>query len=899
MYNRNDPCGQEGPIFRREEGAVIGRTIAHYKITAKIGEGGMGVVYKARDTHLDRFIAIKILPPERVASPDRKRRFVQEAKSASALNHPNIIHIYDIDSANGIDFMVMEYVPGKTLDELIPRKGMPLNQTLKVAVQVADALTAAHQAGIVHRDLKPGNIMVGDDGRVRVLDFGLAKLTEADPESDETRTAVAGSAPHTEEGTILGTVSYMSPEQAKGRAVDARSDIFSFGSVLYEMVTGRRAFRGDSAMSTLGAIIHKDPEPLGIEIPHEVNKLITRCLRKDLGRRFQHMDDIKIALEELKEESDSGTLARAPGAVRTERRAVPLRLIGAAAVVVLLAAAGWFWFERYRPTAEEAPLTAVPLTSFPGNEQTPTLSPDGNQVAFSWDGEAQDNYDIYVQVIGSGEPLQRTTDPAFDWAPAWSPDGREIVFLRYWREGRLAVVSIPPLGGQERMLLELPITPDWPRDMLLWGAPTWSTDGEWVASTSLADGLVLSRAGSEVAHTVTDLPGGMELYPTFAPDGRSLAFVWMAGWGNTDLHVLSLTPGLQADGEPKRLTAGMRLINKPQWTQDGREIIFSAATEAGMGLWRIEAAGISPPRRLALVGEDAWSPSVSRDGRRLVYERRTANSSVWRLSLGSEGSAAERIISSTRSDESPSYSPDGTRIVFSSTRSGSWEIWRAEADGSSAVQLTSLGRYSSNPDWSPDGKQIVFGSTGGDGYDVCIVGAEGGVVECLIEGQDTHAQPSWSPDPEWIYFRSNQSGTDQIWRIPSQGGDAVQVTKDGAAFARVSPDGSELYFTRGDYGSFELWRMPVAGGSATRVDVPSIYDWRFEIAGECLYFTTPLEGGTYPVVSLDLSSGETEEIARISFSPWARFSMSPDGRWLTYDQLEQSSSDLMLVENFR
>jgi serine/threonine protein kinase len=237
---------------------MIGRTISHYQITEKIGEGGMGVVYKARDTHLDRFVAIKILPTEKVADPDRKARFVREAKSASALNHPNIVHIYDIDQQDGIDFMAMEFVAGKTLGQLIPHKGMLLNEALRVAVQVADALAAPHEAGIVHRDLKPGNILVGDDGRVRVLDFGLAKLTEAIPESDETRTAAAGEAPDTEEGTILGTASYMLPEQAEGRAVDVRSDIFSFGSVFYEMVTGRRAFQGDSRMSTLAAILKEE-----------------------------------------------------------------------------------------------------------------------------------------------------------------------------------------------------------------------------------------------------------------------------------------------------------------------------------------------------------------------------------------------------------------------------------------------------------------------------------------------------------------------------------------------------------------------------------------------------------------------------------------------------------------
>src|SRR5262245_38148232 len=291
---------------------MIGKTISHYRILEKLGEGGMGVVYKARDTHLDRFVAIKVLPAERVADAERKKRFVQEAKTASALNHPNIIHIYDIDQQEGIDFIAMEYVQGRTLDQIIPRHGMRLNEALKTSVQMADALAAAHGVGIVHRDLKPANVMVSESGVVKILDFGLAKLVERTDGSDpDAKTVQAGSGSQTEEGTILGTVSYMSPEQAEGKKVDARSDIFSFGSVLYEMTTGQKAFRGDSKMSTLAAILNKDPKrvtELTESIPAELERIITRCLRKIPERRWQNVADLKVALEDLKEESDSGRL---------------------------------------------------------------------------------------------------------------------------------------------------------------------------------------------------------------------------------------------------------------------------------------------------------------------------------------------------------------------------------------------------------------------------------------------------------------------------------------------------------------------------------------------------------------------------------------------------------------
>ena len=287
---------------------MVGRTLSHYRILEKLGGGGMGVVYKAHDSRLNRFLAIKALPPDKLADPDRKRRFIQEAQAASALNHPSIITIHDVAAENGTDFIVMEYVQGKTLDALIPRKGMRLNEMLKLAIQVADALSKAHAAGIVHRDLKPSNVMVTEDGLVKVLDFGLAKLTEV---SDSADTETATLQTQTDEGTIVGTVSYMSPEQAEGKKVDARSDIFSMGSVLYEMVTGRKAFQGETKLSTLTAILREEP-PKASEIvedlPKDLERIISRCLRKDQSRRFQHMGDVKVELEELKEESDSGKL---------------------------------------------------------------------------------------------------------------------------------------------------------------------------------------------------------------------------------------------------------------------------------------------------------------------------------------------------------------------------------------------------------------------------------------------------------------------------------------------------------------------------------------------------------------------------------------------------------------
>ena len=282
---------------------MIGKKLQHYEIVAKLGEGGMGVVYKARDARLDRFVALKVLPPEKTADPDRKRRFMQEAKAASALNHPNIITIHDIGEAEGVTFIAMECVEGRTLDQLIGPKGLKLDEAIKFAVQIAGALAKAHAAGIVHRDLKPSNVMVTGDGLVKVLDFGLAKLSEpaAPVELAVTRTL----APVTQEGVIAGTAAYMSPEQAEGKSVDARSDIFAFGALVYEMLTGRRAFQRGSQASTIAAVLLEQPEPVaGImpDTPRDLEKIIARCLRKDPAQRFQGMADVQVALQELSED---------------------------------------------------------------------------------------------------------------------------------------------------------------------------------------------------------------------------------------------------------------------------------------------------------------------------------------------------------------------------------------------------------------------------------------------------------------------------------------------------------------------------------------------------------------------------------------------------------------------
>jgi len=374
---------------------MVGRTVHHYQFLEKLGAGGMGEIWKAQDTRLNRFVAVKVLTSASAGDPERRRRFIQEAQAASALNHPNIITIHDIISEGDAEFMVMEFVQGKTLIDLIPKGGLRVPQVLKYAVQMTDALQTAHAAGIVHRDLKPGNVMVTETGLVKVLDFGLAKLTDSSPLSqtgnsgDDTTRTIA-EAPLTVEGSIIGTVSYMSPEQAQGKKVDARSDIFSFAVVLYEMVTGTRAFAGDSALSTLSAILRDETRPIpeiAPDTPPQLEHVIHRCLRKHPDQRFQTMKEVQTALGALKHESDSGMLYRTRAGMEpfppAKRSTLPMGmtwLTGAGAAVVVLAVAGggaWWWTHRAPTIEPAAPVVAQtnPQPATPVVAEQPASAP--------------------------------------------------------------------------------------------------------------------------------------------------------------------------------------------------------------------------------------------------------------------------------------------------------------------------------------------------------------------------------------------------------------------------------------------------------------------------------------------------------------------------------------------
>jgi Tol biopolymer transport system component len=893
---------------------MIGRILDNYRLDALLGEGGMGIVYRAHDLRLDRTVAVKLLPPERVADPDAKQRFIFEARAASALNHPGIVTIHDIRAVEGVDFIVMEYIQGTTLADLIPPGGMATGQVLRCAALIADALAAAHKAAILHRDLKPGNVMVTRDERVKILDFGLAKLLR--PIAPSASAATVG-LPLTADHTRLGTAAYMSPEQAEGRTVDARSDIFSFGIVLYEMATGRRPFIGESSLGILANILNEDPAPpaaLNASIHPELERIILRCLRKEPARRFQTAADLKASLDDL--QSQPAAVSRHPPAVRA-----PLGWrAGAAAVLALILAAAIIAAVMLTRPDVVVPLRAEPFTTLTGPELYPSLSPDGRHVAFTWTGPKGTDVDIYVQQIGAGQPLPLTRDPRTDYNPVWSPDGRWIAFLRgdsarplsrADRELRL----IAPLGGPERKLADIRVQEITINPVFL----TWCPDSACLIVTdSLGEGrpdaLFTVPLDGSPRRQLTEPPAAAlaDTDPAISSDGRSLLFLRRLSWAFGELHVLPLRGDMTAAGAPRAIDVGGLKPDNASWVPGGKEILFSSgASSEGAALWRMALTGTKPPERLPFVGENGIQPTLSppRAGQpaRLVYVRSQMDENIWRVEASAMGTPPATppavTIASTKADIHPQFSPDAARVAFTSTRSGSWEIWTSDVDGANAAQLTTLAAPTGTgvPRWSPDGRSIVFASDAEGQFDIFVMPSSGGKPRNITSHAAFDHVPAFSRDGQWIYFSSTRSGRYEVWKVPVAGGAPLQVTTDGGWLSQESADGVTLYFSAAPTlgGAAPLFRMPAAGGPAVKV-VDGVVNASFAVVNRGVYFAEERSGqARLQFYDFSLSQAVTM-VEAIGDSAWlAGLCASADGRMVLYGKLDAAIHDLVLVENFR
>ena len=586
-------------------------------------------------------------------------------------------------------------------------------------------------------------------------------------------------------------------------------------------------------------------------------------------------------------------------------------------IVAIAAAAGWIIGTRNAPRT--IPWTPVPLTTYAGQEMQASFSPDGNQVAFAWNGEKQDNFDIYAKLIGSDTLLRLTSNPAPDFKPAWSPDGRSVAFLRALSTTRASVFLIPALGGAERKLAEMDCC-----QMSTDASLAWSPDGKLLAiadrgSPGERRSVFLLSVEDGEKRRLTFPPSGWlnDSTPAFSPDGQKLAFVRHRSVGVNELFVLPLSRDGHPSREPIQVTSSHGWIGASAWTLDSSEIIFSSGPVGGRSwLSRLRFPG-GAPERLASLG-DAVEPAIAMRQARLVYTRATdRRTNTWRLSLpslGGKGDPSVRLLSSTRADFNAQYSPDGKRIAFHSMRSGWSEIWVCDSDGSNARQLTFLrAPMTGSPRWAPDGNRIVFDSNVDGQFELYTIGADGGKPRRLTTNPADDAVGSWSRDGKSIYFASRRSGDWQVWRMPAEGGNAIQVTRQGGYVAFESPDSRFVYYSKAR-GETSLWRVPTGGGEEQQVLDSALWlnfvvarDGIFFVPGRAednpsvrfIFFVPGRAGGNSSIRFLSFHTGATTLVAPIEGTPAWGLSLSPDGRHLLYSQTDPQSSELMLVENFR
>ncbi len=826
---------------------ATGTRLGSYEILAPLGAGGMGEVYRAADPRLGRDVAIKVLPERFANDPDRLRRFETEARAAAAIGHPAIVAVYDVGVANGSPFLVTELLLGSNLRELLNQGRLPLARGLEIARAVLEGLAEAHARGIVHRDLKPENVFVTRDQRVKLLDFGLAKL--AQPAGDS---APGGSAAETQTGQVLGTAGYMAPEQVRGETVDHRADLFAAGAMLYELLTGTRAFgaRDGSAVDTLHAILHVDPPPPSSRapvVPPAFDAIVARCLAKDPERRFQSAKDLLFALSLASDLPPAGSpRAGASGVARWRVASI---------VVAAAALAGWALLaKRSQPTVASmwAGGTLTPLTVDPGYEGQGTLSPDGETVAYASDRSG--NFEIYLQQVGGGAPINLTDNAADDVQPAFSPDGKQLAFVSS-RTSRLDLIyrapGVPLMGGD---VWVMPSLGGMARRVVSEGNfPTWSPDGKTIyfirARWFFPELHKVDATGGQSVEIPVQLPAGFEAsnfqQVRVSPDGRRLLF-------------LAADEVLTIPVEGGRATR-VAVARAAAWDVSGRAILFSNSSPGrNQGLWRIPLSRSGAPEGPAeplLVGASGYDMvEMSRSGRRMVLTTSEVTGNLEELPLDAEAGVAEntpRRLTDGHNDVTFfTASPDGRSQIYTNARGAAEHLWRHE-EGRDPVQLTTDSQWSeSYPRWSPDGNTVAFlrrpeGTARVADEELWVMAPDGGSQHRLTEQGGNMAwlsggrllyftrgslhvidvatgkdQPfavrgpapmpifAVSPDSKWVVYQSSvkDKGVDiAVASIPGGEGRWLVTDEKEDYHPSFSPSGKWVYFQK-DHRN--LWRIP-------------------------------------------------------------------------------------------
>lgn len=907
---------------------VPGARVGRYRLVSVIGKGGMGEVFRAEDTVLGRVVAVKVLPAEMVATPERRLRFEQEARLTASLSHPNVVQVHDVGEAEGIPYVVQEFVDGESLEDVVGRGTPPPGLVVSWCAQAAEGLAAAHAAGILHRDVKPGNLLLGKDGRVRIVDFGLATLDPA--RSGQSRPGL------TVEGIVLGTPHYMSPEQAAGKKLDGRTDVFSLGVVLYELLTGARPFEGDSAIDVLHAIVHTPYPPAGEgpgAVPAVVAEVVDRALQKKPEDRYASAQEMAEALDRLLETADlPGTPPRrrslSPtgsfppvGGVdsRTQRietgrpPRLPLLLAAGGAVLVLAVLVGLFVARQGgegdgRSTAE--PPRPVQVTTWTGLDVFPAFTPDGGSLVYS--SNQSGKFEIYRRPLSpGGREMALTSDGLENLQPAVSPDGATVAYHSKKRGG---IWLVPATGGAPRQLSSFGSRPTYTPDGAL---VVFETDPVVDLSASAYGALppsvlwtVPSAGGRPTPLTEAGRPAGGHGAPHVSPDGEWVAFsvysrdraaIWGLSLKTRQLVELSGGKGWRLD---------------PVWGRGGDEIYYGGVSEAhtsGLYRRRFDAKKGQPAgdeEELANFG--SWRSkhlALSPDGRSLAYSSLQMSSNLWLRTLDPATAMPVgepvRLTQESGRNSRPAFSPDGRTIAFTKWRLGSTQdVWTVDVDGKNPVQRTTDPADDDFPEWMPDGKRLAFVSRRTGTFAFFTVDLETGKETLLSDpGPDTDFLRLSRDGKRYSYHSSRGGRTFNVFVGEVGGGPARQITFDAemAAFANWSPDGKLLAIEvkRGEH--VQIGVVPSDGGPVEVLTSEPGQAWPYSFSpdGDKIAFVALRDG----IWNAYWVSRSTKKIVKLSdndrISAYLRYvEWSPDGSRVVAE-FSETTGNVWMLTNLR
>ncbi|HVG83561.1 MAG TPA: protein kinase [Vicinamibacterales bacterium] len=878
-----------------------GTRLGAYEILSALGAGGMGEVYRAHDTRLKRDVALKILPDRFAADADRLARFRREAEALASLNHPNIAAIYGLEDASSRHALVLELVDGPTLAERIAKGPIALDDIWPLAVQMTEALTAAHEKGIVHRDLKSANIKIARDGRVKILDFGLAKIFAAPPALDVSQSptmvgTLTGSA-----GVILGTAAYMSPEQARGQPVDARADVWAFGCVLYEMLTGRPAFTGATITDILSAIVRSEPEwsALPGETPAAIRRLLRRCLAKDPNQRLHAIADARLEIADALNHAD--TAPTVEGASSSRRARLPWIIAGTALVAALAMSIAAFRAFRALPPPADAPELRLEVNTPPTTDPiSMAISPDGRRLTFVATSDGTPRLWVRPLDTATAQPLPGTDGASY---PFWSPDSRSLGFFA---GGRLKRIDIG--GGQPQILT----------NAAGGRGGTWSRDDVILFAVGFSNAPLLrvSASGGPTAPVTRLLPRQTNhRFPQFLPDGRRFLFfsqgsgdtqgVYLGALDSSETTRLASADTAAAYMPPdyvlymRRGTLLAQRLDLPARALSGdlQTVADPVGWDGaiGLGAFSVSATGVvahraSGPGRRELVWFDRTGkragvigapdednlqyPELSKDGSRIAIDRTVQNNrDIYLVDLGR---GPRRLTFHAGIDATPVWSPDGGRIVFRSSRMGPYDLYQK----SSSLEGTETPLYESPEDkipsdWSPDGKLLLFThqdpETGNDLFVLPLAGGGGGSKpRVVVQTRSDESQAAFSPDGHWVAYQSNEGGQFNVWLQPFPGpGGQRQVSPAGGASPRWRPDGRELYYLSPDA---KLMAVPIRMQGATLEpgDPQVLFQTRL---------TTPFSG--------------------VAGNIRPQYDVAADGRFLMNITVEETTSPIAIILNWK